>query len=96
MRKIRTAAAVAAMVVGLGTVGTTTAAAFEGGGGSPVTFGQENNAACNQAVEQNSASLLGDVNLGLGLGLLGQGEGSASSDRSVTLGCEIGQENEID
>jgi hypothetical protein len=91
MRKIRAAAAVAAMVAGLGTVGAGTAFA----GGPPSVFDQDNKAACSQSVTQNSASLLGDVNLGLGLGLLGQGTGEAGSDRSVNLACEIAQENDI-
>ncbi|MFR9676528.1 hypothetical protein [Streptomyces sp. TR06-5] len=92
MRKIRAAATVAVMVASLGTIGAGSAFA----GGHMPGFEQDNDAACSQAVKQNSASLLGDVNLGLGLGLLGQGKGEASSDRSVNLACEIDQENEID
>ncbi|MCF6525452.1 hypothetical protein [Streptomyces sp. JJ36] len=92
MRKIRAAAAVAAMVAGLGTVGA--GAAFAGG--HPPVIDQTNTAACEQDVDQNSAALIGDVNLALGLGLLGQGEAEVETDRSINPTCEFDQENEVD
>lgn len=95
MRKFRTAAAVAALVAGLGMAGAGTA--FAGNGPSPlVEFEQENGATCKQSVKQKSESLIGDINVGLGVGVFGEGEGEAYSDRSVDLECEIDQENELD
>ncbi|WP_340558758.1 hypothetical protein [Streptomyces sp. GSL17-111] len=89
MRTIRTAAVAVAMVASLGAVGSGSAFAY---GGAPIVD-QDNAAACSQDVEQTSASLLGDVNLGLGLGLLGQGEGEAGSDNSVNFRCDVDQKN---
>lgn len=93
MRKVRAAAAVAAMVVGLGTVGAGTA--FAGGGPE---LDQENKAACEVAATSNHQSLIGDVNVlsGIAVALLGDAEGGDASDRSTNAECEQEQENSID
>lgn len=93
MRKIRAAAAVAAMVAGLGTLGAGTAFA----GGQPPVFNQANTAACDQEATQNNNALVGDLNLlsGLAVGVLGQAETDFSSGESVANACEIGQKNDI-
>lgn len=96
MRKLRAAAAVAAMVAGLGTVGAGTA--FAGGQPMPPVFHQTQSATCAPTATQNNNALVGDLNLlsGLAVGVLGQAESNFSSGESVSQTCEIGQANSID
>lgn len=92
MRKFRAAAAVAAMVAGLGTVGAGTAFA----GGEPPALNQTNNQACETEATQNNNALIGDLAVALPITILGQAEAEASSADSNAATCEQEAGNELD